>query len=65
MTTEMKAVIKAAQRQGLLYDPHGKHPKIRDPKTGRAVSISNTPSCPYAAKNVLRDVRRFLGVSLS
>lgn len=57
----MKEAIKACVAAGLEYDPHHKHPRITDPKTGRSVSISNSPSCPHAYKHLLRDVRKYLG----
>ena len=60
----MKKAIKSCTAAGLVYDPSRKHPRITDPKTGRFVTISNTPSCPYAAENMLRDVKKYLGVEV-
>ena len=62
---DLTRTIRQLERHGLVFVPGKKHPKIRDPKTGRAVSISGTPSCPHAHKNVLRDVRKYLGVELA
>ena len=62
---DLTRVIRAAQRHGMLYVHGGKHPKIRDPRTGRSISIAGTPSCPHAAKNVLRDCRKYLLVEVT
>jgi hypothetical protein len=61
---DLTRTIRQLERQGLVYVQGRKHSKIRDPKTGRAVAISGTPRCPHAHKNVLRDVRKYLGVEL-
>jgi hypothetical protein len=58
-------VIRDCERAGLRYIHGRKHGKLLDPRTGRSVSVSNTPSCTNAHRNVLRDVRRFLGVDAS
>ena len=62
---DLTRVIRECERHGLRYEPGRKHAKLRDPRTNRCISISGTPSCPHAHKNVLRDVRRYLGVSLT
>jgi hypothetical protein len=62
---DVTRVIRAAQRQGLEFVHGGKHPKIRDPRTGRSISIAGTPSCRHAAKNVARDIRKYLGIDLA
>ena len=61
---DLTRIIRTCQRQGLRFEPGRRHGKIRDPKTGRAITISSTPSCPHAFKNVTRDVRKYLGVKL-
>ena len=62
---DLTRVIRDCERSGLRYEPGRKHAKLRDPKTGRAISISSTPSDRNAHRNVLRDVRRYLGVELT
>lgn len=62
---DLTAVIRKAERHGLVFVHGRKHPKLRDPKTGRAISISSTPSCPHAHKRVVRDARKYLGVELT
>jgi hypothetical protein len=62
---DLTRVIRQAVHAGLKYDPGRRHPKIIDPRTGRWISISSTPRCPHAHKNVLRDLRRYLGVTLA
>ncbi len=62
---DLTRVIRECERHGLRYEPGRRHPKLRDPKTGRAISISSTPSCPHAHKHVLRDVRRYLNVTIT
>jgi hypothetical protein len=61
---ELKAVIRQAMRSGLLFEHGGKHPRLRDPKSGRAVVVSGTTRCPHAHKNVMRDLRKYLGVKI-
>lgn len=50
-------VIRDCERAGLRYVPGKKHAKLFDPVTERSVSVSSTPSCQNAHRNVLRDVR--------
>ncbi len=61
---DLTRVIRDCQRHGLLYVHGGKHPKIRHPKTGRTITVATTPRCPHAHKHVLRDVRKYLGVTI-
>jgi hypothetical protein len=65
VNAEIKAVIRQAMRLGLVVEHGGKHPRIRDPKSGRAIVISGTPRCPHAHKNVIRDLRKYLGVTIT
>ena len=62
---DMRKALRECERAGLVIEHRGKHPKIRDPRTGRAVSVSSSPSDCHAYKNALRDVRRYLGIALS
>jgi hypothetical protein len=61
----MKAAIHACEAAGLTYDPNHKHPRVIDPKTGRFISFSGSPSCPHAYKHLLRDVRKYLHIEVS
>lgn len=58
---DMDRAIQACKAAGLTYDPRHKHPRVIDPATGKFVSFSNTPNCPFAHRHMLRDVRRYLG----
>lgn len=62
---DMKKAIKACEAAGLVYDPTHAHPRITNPATGRFVSISNTPGGPYAYRQMLRDVRKYLGIEVN
>jgi DNA-binding MarR family transcriptional regulator len=62
---DMARTIRDLERHGLVFVRGRKHSKIRDPKTGRAVAVSGTPSDRNAHRNVLRDVRKYLGVALT
>lgn len=57
--------IRDCERAGLRYIPGRRHSKLVNPINGRSVSVSNSPSCTNAWRNVLRDVRRYLGVDAS
>lgn len=61
----MKAAITACEGAGLKYDPAHKHPRVVDPKSGRFVSFSSSPSCPHAHKHLLKDVRKYLHISVT
>jgi hypothetical protein len=61
----MKDAIRRCEATGLKYENGKKHPRITDPKTGRSVSISRTPSDHRAVQNMLRDVRKYLGVDVT
>jgi len=62
---DLTTVIRQCERAGLHFVPGRKHGKLVDPRTGRYVSISSTPSCPHAHKHVLRDVRKYLGLPVT
>jgi hypothetical protein len=62
---DLTRIIRECERLGLKYERGRRHPKIRNPQTGRAITISSTPSCPHAHKHVIRDVRKYLGVAVS
>lgn len=61
---ELQAAIRACERAGLVYTHGKKHARLTDPSTGRFVSISCTPSGQYAGRAVLRDVKRYLGLTI-
>lgn len=61
---DMRKAIRACERAGLTYDAAHKHPRIVHPATGRFVVVSGSPSCTHAAKNMLTDVRKKLGVAI-
>ena len=61
---DMRIVIRACEEQGLVYDPTHKHPRIVDPRSGKYVSFSATPNCPYAPRRMLRDVKHYLGIAI-
>jgi len=61
----MKKVIRACEHAGLRYEPNHRHPRLTDPSTGRFVTISATPSCPFAHTHVLRDVRKYLHIKVT
>lgn len=60
--TDFERTIRDCVRAGLRYVHGRKHGKLLDPRTGRSVPISNSPSCANAHRKVLRDVRLYLGV---
>lgn len=60
---DMRAAIKACERAGLTYDPKHKHPRIVR-ADGRYITFSNTPGDVYAHRQMLRDVRKYLGVDV-
>jgi hypothetical protein len=60
----MDRAIQACEEAGLRYSPGKKHARVVDDRTGKFVSFSRTPSCPYAYKNMLRDVKRYLGIEI-
>ena len=63
--SDRRSFVKACQAAGLKYDPWHKHPRIVDPKTMRYVVISNTPGCPHAYKNAVRDIKKRLGIEVT
>jgi hypothetical protein len=62
---DLTRVIRECERRGLRCEQGRKHAKLRDTRTNRFVSISGTPSDRNAHRNVLRDVRKYLGVELT
>lgn len=62
---DIRKAIRACEDAGLVYEPQHSHPRVVDPKTGRYVSFSNTPNCPHAHKNMLKDVRKYLGIEVA
>lgn len=61
---DIDRAVAACEAAGLVYDPKHKHPRMTDPKTGKFVSFSATPNCPFAHKHMLRDVKRYLGIAI-
>lgn len=61
----MREAIKRCEAAGLVYEAGKKHPKMVDPKTGKFVSFSGSPSDGNAHRQFLRDVRKYLGVDLT
>lgn len=59
---DLTRVIRDCQRAGLAFVPGRKHGRLIDPRSGRYVVVSSSPSCRHAFKNVRRDVRKILGV---
>jgi hypothetical protein len=62
---DLTRIIRECERHGLRYEPRGRYPKLVNPTTGRSISVASTPRCPHAHKNVLRDVRKYLGVEIT
>lgn len=61
---DIDRAIQACEKAGLRYEPGKKHARIVDDRTGKYVSFSSTPSCPFAHKHMLRDVKRYLGIAI-
>jgi len=63
--SDLRKVIRECQRAGLVYEQSARgHAKLRDPRTGRAIAVSCTPSDCHATNNVLRDVRKYLNINI-
>ena len=62
---DLDRVIRQCEQAGLKYERGSKHAKLRDPLTNRSISVACTPRCPHAHKRVLRDLRVYLGVTLT
>ena len=56
---ELKKLVKQLLREGWTLETSRKHTKLRSPK-GHLVSMSTSPSCPYAFKNVAKDVQKII-----
>ena len=61
---DMRKVLRAAQRAGLTLEYGGRHAKLVDRRSGRSIPVSCTPSDLHSYKAVLRDARRFLGITI-
>lgn len=57
MGCDVKKLRQQLQREGWRIEQGIKHYKAYHPKGGFIV-MSVSPSCPYAAKNIMGDVRR-------
>lgn len=53
-----KEVRTELTRERFILVNDRKHLKYRHPRTGKTVTISSSPSCPYASRNQLRDIRK-------
>ena len=63
--TEVRKLLRAARRAGLVYVHGGKHLRLLNPATPeRFVTVSGTPSSPHAVQMIRADIRRTLGVCL-
>lgn len=56
---ELKKLVKQLIRDGWTLETSRKHTKLRSPKA-HLVSMSSSPSCPYAFKNVAKDVQKII-----
>lgn len=56
---ELKKLVKQLLRDSWTLETSRKHTKLRSPK-GHLVSMSSSPSCPYAFKNVAKDVQKII-----
>lgn len=66
MADRLKQVIRACEAAGLVYSrKNGNHARLTHPTTGRFVSVSVSPSDAYAYRQVLRDVKRYLGIEVT
>lgn len=57
VATEINKYVKQKLREGWREEYGGKHRKIYHPKGG-FVSMSISPSCQYALRNIKKDVER-------
>lgn len=57
MACDIKKIRRQLQKEGWRLEIGRTHYKAYHPKGG-FISISVTPSCPYAAKNILGDIKR-------
>ena len=54
-----RRLIEAARDLGFVVHVGGSgHLRFEHPHTGRAVTASATPRCPYAYQHALRDLRK-------
>lgn len=59
---ELRKLIRELERAGLEVTKNGKHLKIRNPKTGKQVSIPSTPRGGTRTwLNMLSEVKRGVG----
>lgn len=57
MQREVKQFLKPYIKEGWIASENGKHYKLTAP-TGKVVTISATPSCPYYLKHALKDIEK-------
>jgi hypothetical protein len=62
--TDMRRLIRAAERAGLVYTRGQKHGRLTSPSSGRFISISCTPSDFNAPRRVVADLKKYLNVEL-
>lgn len=61
----MTEAVRRCEAAGLVLETGKKHPKMVNPRTGRSVSFSSSPSDGNAHRQFLRDVKKYLGVDLT
>lgn len=61
----MTEAIRRCEAAGLVHSVGRKHHFMANPKTGKRVSFSSTPSDGNAHRQFLRDVKKYLGVDLT
>lgn len=54
---ELKKLVKELLREGWSMESGTKHLKFRSPG-GHLLSLSSSPSCPFAATNARKDAER-------
>jgi len=59
MKSEFRKLIHAAAKLNFTYKGvTGKNHHIFEHSSGKKITASQTPGCPYAYKNALRDMQR-------
>ena len=61
---DTRDAVRACVAAGLVHDPRHRHPRVVHPVTGKYVTYAATPGCRHAHKNLLKDVKKYLGVDV-